>query len=99
MLMPIEMNIHELQGLTDEERSIFHGAVGYLMRQQAIQVGESPPKPLWYMSVLLKMVHRLAKERRETATQRAERLGFDLSKVKENPAEFDMITGKRGCEE
>lgn len=37
--------------------------------------------------------------RKLTPTERARQKGFDLSSIKENPAEFDVFTGKRSHEE
>lgn len=40
----------------------------------------------------------ISKERRDTATERARNRGFDFNSVNENP-EFDVMTGKRICDE
>lgn len=66
-----------------KKKRLNQSGISKLLRQLSNVVEEQMPK----------------RKRRLTATERARQRGFDFSKVNENPAEFDVLTGKRSHEE
>jgi DNA-binding transcriptional regulator YiaG len=105
------LRLEVISEIAREWRSLSDKPLGNLLRQPT---GDSPSlmnllkRKHLNQSGISKLLRQLSNalegqvpkwKRRLTATEQARQRGFDFSTVNENPAEFDVLTGKRSHEE